>query len=513
MLWIVAWALAASPIGVRAAPADEAENLFAAHCAVCHGADRGGYIGPALNRDSLVRLSEFQIAAKAITGGVGTLMPPHPTFFGKLSKDEINRIAAFVRNAPKADARWSLADIKGSLRVDVADEAVLPARPIYGIADIDDLMAVMGRGRYAAGKDAKIVFFDGRTHRRLGEIETGFAPHVLVYHPVLDRWAYAVNDTGDLFKIDLYSLRAVRRIRVGLNGASLAVSRDGRFVAAGSFVPNSAVILDAMTLAPVKYLSLRTQDADGRVVESDCGGIVAARFADIFAIVLEQAGEVWTVDLADPDLAVTRIPGVGRHLHDAFVSPNGRHIAVASYDDDVLAIIDLKSKQVIKRIPAGRQPHVGSGAVIEVGGRKLGVGTNIGVSAKGENFVTVFDMETFEVVKQIPVLGPTESPAAHPKAPHIVVDIVGRGPTASNIQLIDKQTLEVVRTIDVGGHSYFPEYTARGDYLYVSAGYAGDRLVVYRAGSMEKVETHAIEAPAGIFSRSRARAGVGLQRE
>jgi mono/diheme cytochrome c family protein len=46
---------------------DEAEQLFADHCAVCHGADRGGYIGPALNRDETM-LTEFEIYAKITTG-------------------------------------------------------------------------------------------------------------------------------------------------------------------------------------------------------------------------------------------------------------------------------------------------------------------------------------------------------------------------------------------------------------------------------------------------------------
>ena len=37
----------------------------------------------------------------------------------------------------------------------------------------------------------------------------------------------------------------LRKVRAGLSGISLAVSRDGRYLAAGSFVPNIAVILDA----------------------------------------------------------------------------------------------------------------------------------------------------------------------------------------------------------------------------------------------------------------------------
>ena len=229
-------------------------------------------------------------------------------------------------------------------------------------------------------------------------------------------------------------------------------------------------------------------------------------------IALKQAGQVWIVGLSDPSFPVTKVENVGRNLHDAFRSPDGRHLAIAAYDDDVIAILDLETKQVIKRLPAGRQPHVGSGAVIEVDGQTLGIVTNIGVSASGRHFVTVFDMDTFEVVKQIPVDGPTESPAAHPKAPYIVVDLVGTSKRAAKVQAIDKATLEVVKTISVGGHSHFPEYTAHGNYLYVSAGYRGDKVVIYRSRDLKKVDSFSIEAPSGIFSHARSRiVAVGLE--
>jgi hypothetical protein len=135
-----------------------------------------------------------------------------------------------------------LNDIRNSLEVLVADESTLPDKPSYSIENLGDLMAIMARGRFAAGEAAKVVFFDGRTNKRIGEVPTGFAPHLLNFHPKQERWAYARNDAGYIFKIDLYSLKAVRKIRAGLNGTSLAVSRDGRYLAAGSFAPNTAVI-------------------------------------------------------------------------------------------------------------------------------------------------------------------------------------------------------------------------------------------------------------------------------
>jgi nitrite reductase (NO-forming) / hydroxylamine reductase len=117
----------------------------------------------------------------------------------------------------------------------------------------------------------------------------------------------------------------------------------------------------------------------------------------------------------------------------------------------------------------------------------------------------VWDLDTMEVVKQVPVLGGTESPAAHPNAPYVAVDIISKDRRARSIQLIDKNTLEVARTLDVGGHAYFPEYNARGNWLYVSAGYTGDQVVAFDSNSLERVGAIEMESPAGIFSRARAK--------
>lgn len=495
----------------RADDLDEAEQLYTDHCAVCHGADRGGYIGPALNSEE-TSLTQDQIRGRILTGVPTSLMPQHPTWRGKLSYKQMAKLASLIAHQPKRSLSWGLEDIRQSLEVLVADEAALPDKPVYSIEDMDDLMAVVARGRFATGDKARVVFFDGKTHNKVGEIKTGFAPHLMDFHPTQERWAYVRTDTGYVLKIDLYSLKIVRKIRAGLNGISLAVSRDGRYVAAGSYVPDTAVIMDSETLMPLKLLELRGIDPDGKMVESDSGMIIGTPFADYFVIALEQAGQVWIVDMSTPEMAVTKIANVGRHLHDAFLSPDGRYVVVASYDDNINAVIDLDEKRIVKKIPAGCQPHLGSGAVIRSQGRVLGIGTNIGEWPCQSYEVTVFDMDTFEVVKRIPVLGPTESPAAHPNAPYVVVDIVGADPRARMLQFIDKESLEVVRTLAVTenplGRSHFPEYTARGDYLYVSLGYGGDQLVIYDARTLRKVKTVSMEVPAGAFSHHRARTVV-----
>ncbi len=520
---VMSLVIAGAPLASWAFDLNRAERLFAQHCAVCHGADRGGYIGPALNRDE-TRLSRSDVGGIILSGRPPTLMPQHPSWRGRLSAKDRDLLVDLVATQPRSRPSWGIDDVRRSLEVLVADESTLPSAPRYRIDRIDDLMAVMSRGRQASGKEAKVLFFDGRTHRKVGEVRTGFAPHLMDFHPTNPRWAYVRDDVGYVHKVDLYSMRTVRKVRAGLNGTSLAVSRDGRYVAAGSYVPHTMVIMDAATLEPLHLIELAGVDPDGRMVEADAGMITATPFANWFVVALEQAGQVWIVDLERPGMPITAIKDVGRHLHDAFLSPDGRHLVVASYDDHVNAVIDLAEARVVRRIPAGCKPHLGSGAVVRSNGRLLGIGTNIGEAGCKSFEVTVFDMTTFDVVKRIPVIGPTESPAAHPDAPYIAVDIVGTGPNANNIQFIDKNTLEVVRTMEVTGtlgHSHFPEYTARGDFIYVSARYRGDgslggpggRLVIIDSHALREVKSIPVDVPAGVFSRVRARSVVvGLQK-
>lgn len=485
-----------------------ADALYQANCAVCHSASRGGYVGPALHKDRLAQ-SEAALRGTIMTGIPDTLMPP---FHSRLADVDIRLLSQYIRTQPVGRPEWSLEQIRDSLEI-LVDESTLPAKPTYQIDSVYDLMVVMARGRYgrgAGGDNARTVFLDGKTNRVVGEIATPMAPHIMDFSPVDPRWAWLKSDDGYVYKIDLYSLRIVRKIRTGLTGPGIALSNDGKWLAASSFVPNLVVILRADTLEPVKYLRLEGKDPDGNFIQSAGGPVIGSRINNKFALTLRQAGQIWIVDPDREDMPVTKLEGVGRMLHDTFLTPDGRYSMVASYGDNKVVAIDLKEDKVARDIPAGCQPHLGSGAVTPVNGRMLAFGTNIGQCDKGD-VVTVWDTRDFSVVKNIPVAGPTESPAAHPDAPYVAVDIVSKDKKASQIQLIDKQSLEVVKTLDAGGHAFFPEYTRDGRYLYVSAGYYGDSLRIYDSKTLALVAEHKMESPAGIFSRARTQwISVGL---
>jgi mono/diheme cytochrome c family protein/DNA-binding beta-propeller fold protein YncE len=490
------------PFGVQAA-ADNAKDmhqLFEDNCASCHGSDHGGFLAPALNSETLKGRSPTALRSLIMTGSFDTLMPP---FYGRLTDDQIRGLVSHLQTTPKlANPSWTIDDIKKSIKVYVSDESTLPEKPTYAIDSMDDVIGVAARGKYGRGSGSKAVFINSTTHKQIGEIPTGTAAHIIDYNPANPRWAYIKTDTAEIFKVDLYSMQAVRSVKTGYNGPGLGVSRDGKYIMAGSFVPHNAVILDADTLEPLKTFELEGIDPDGKMVSSDSGMVIGTPFDDIFAIALENAGQVWVVDLKE-GFPVTKITDVGRHLHDAFLSHGGRKLMIASYDDSIVAAIDLKERKIIKKLEAGCVPHVGGGSAVEVDGRTLGFGTNFGDCDK--TVVSVWDLDKMEVVKQIPVAGGTESPAAHANAPYVAVDIISKDRRARTVQLIDKKSLEVVKTLDVGGHAYFPEYSADGKFLYVSAGYSGDEVVVYDSTSLQKVASVSMESPAGIFSHGRVR--------
>ena len=482
-------------------------QVYEDYCASCHGMDLGGYIAPGVNSTRYDGVEGADLVDLISDGVEDTLMPG---WGKKLSKEDILAVADYIVKTPVRDIEWTMDDIRKSVKVYVQDESKLPNAPTYAIGSMRDIMAVTARGTYARD-GSKVVFFNGANNEQIAELPVDRAPHIVNYDPSNERWAYLKTDGGRIYKIDLYTMQAVRSVQVGFTGPSLAVTFDGKYVVAGSFVPNTAVLLDAKTLEPLKYFKLEGIDPDGKQVEGDSGSITATHFGPYVSISLEQTGQVWIVDTSTPNFETTKIKNVGRHLHDSFLSEDGRYMYIAAYDDNKLSVIDFKTKSMVGAIATGCQPHTGSGAIFKnKAGRNIGVGTNIGAHCDDDRFVTLFDADSFEVIKQLKVSGKTESPAAHPNAPYVIVDIV-EGDDMDKLALIDKETLSVSKLLEVGGHAYFPEYTANGKFIYASAGYDGNKLVIFDSTSLEKVKEVDMESPAGIFSHDRPRWGtVGL---
>lgn len=477
--------------GVVKVSDEEVRKLFLDNCSGCHGANREGALGPALIAERLANISDDELKNKIINGVPGSAMPP---WKGTLSEERIDALVKFIKS-PVAAATLKMAetDIESTLEV-LVDEETLPDQPAYEIRDLRDLMVVVQREKGA------LFVADGHKNEALKHIEnTGYRTHVVVFDPASKRWLYTIARNGWVTKIDLYTLQPVRKVRVGVDSRGLAISDDGKYLMTGNYVPNSAVLLDAETLKPLKVYEARGLDPDGKEVDSRVAGVLDTPFAPYFVLALKEAGVVWIIDYSKPDFPiVAAIDNVGRILHDAFLTePDGRYFMIASQSDNVISVIDLKEKVLVDKIPTGRGPHPGQGAVVKVNGRTLGFSPSI-----KDGILNVWDIETWKPVKQIKTEGPGLFVAGHPESKYVWTDVVF-GANNDTIHVVDTETLEIVKTLKPGKLSVHPEFTYDGQYVYVSL-WGENKVVVYDPKTYEIVkEFTGVTTPTGIFSGAR----------
>ncbi len=459
-------------------------------CGGCHGPHREGGTGPALIPARLTSDDEFYFNVIK-NGRPGTVMPAWGTF--GLSDEEIWLLLGFIRGEPEAeDVQWELADVAGSRAVLVPEED-LPDAPTHS-GNLDNLMLVTER------EARSIAVFDGDTHTLLGHVAASYRAHGYAFDPTDERWAYNVGRDGWLFKIDLYSLQAVARVRVGLDSRGLAISDDGRYLIVGNYIPATAVILDAATLEPLQVIHTEGTDPDGNFVQSRVcitSDVSPDLVGPYFIIALKEAGQVWRIDYSQPDFPIAKLENVGHILHDGFLSPDNQRFYLASQRDNWMAVIDVASWELVGRISTGAVPHPGSGAAWEANGTVYGATVHA-----GEGKITVWDLSTDQIVAEIPTSGPGLFIRSHDDNPYVWADTVF-AEQPNQIYVFDKETFEVVRVIDDGIQTLHPEFTADGNYVYVSD-WQGNVVRIYDAYTFERVaEVGGVTTPTGIFNTER----------
>jgi nitrite reductase (NO-forming)/hydroxylamine reductase len=466
------------------------DAVFRDSCSGCHGPNREGATGPALIPGRLTANDDFYFDVIK-NGRPGTVMPAWGA--AGMSDEEIWALIGYIRSKPSAEAiQWEMDQIAASRQV-LIDEATLPAAPTHD-GNLENLMLVTER------EARSIAVFDGDTHRLLGHIAASYRAHGYAFDPTSDRWAYNVGRDGWLFKIDLYTLQAVTQVRVGLDSRGLAISDDGGYVIVGNYIPNSAVILDAKTLEPLKVITTEGNDPQGEFVKSRVcitSDVSPEKVGPYFILALKEAGQMWRIDWSQPGLPIDKLEGVGNVLHDGFLSPDNTRFYIASQADNWMAVIDVADWELVDKISSGQVPHPGSGAAWEANGTVYGATVHA-----GEGKITVWDLATDEIAAEIETSGPGLFIRSHHDSPYVWADTMFGDPP-NRIYIFDAATFEVVKVIDEGVQTLHPEFTADGKFVYISD-WQGNVVRVYDALTFEKVaEVGGVTTPTGIFNTSR----------
>ena len=286
------------------AGASSAKALFARHCAVCHGAERLGGIGPALLPGNLRRLRRAAAAKVIAEGRPATQMPG---FSGVLGPHAVEALVDFIHTPPEAVPRFGMAEIERS-RVVHRRLDTLDGEPVFA-ADPLSLFIVVEQGDHHA------TVLDGDRFEPLHRFPTRYALHGGPKFSPDGRFVYLASRDGWITQYDLYNLTPVAEIRAGINTRNLAVSCEGRYVMVANYLPHTLVLLDARELVPLAVIPVENDRGE----TSRVSAVYAAPPRGSFVAALKDLPEVWEIPCRDlAPASVTSIgPGTGGAASDA----------------------------------------------------------------------------------------------------------------------------------------------------------------------------------------------------
>ena len=310
---------------------------------------------------------------------------------------------------------------------------------------------------FVTERDAeRVAFVDGTNGKILSKHPAGFAVHVTVTNKRQPRYAYSISRSGlvTMFDLNTPGQQKIAEIQVGSDSRGLAVSPDGKYLMAGNYVPGGAILMDAMTLEPLRvYPTSSVINNEGHIESSRVAGIFDTPYGPYIAFALKDAGHVYIVDYSKPDFPIVGdIPNIGNILHDGFLNEGkeiGRYLFIASQGSDVVGVVDFKTKSLVTKIYTGpsAKPHPGQGSswFHEGLGQQLGATVNMNLGQ-----VTIWD-DNFDVIRQIPIGGGGLFIGTSEHTPFLWADnVLGGEANWNSVHLINKQTLELDRIITVG---------------------------------------------------------------
>ena len=502
--------LAATPVAPQAAASSGqagAAALYQEHCAACHGAQRVGGMGPALLPESLERLRKPEAAKVIAQGRVATQMLG---FAGQLDAAQIAAITDWIYTPVTPPPNWSEADIRASHAL-TPGARDLPAKPRWS-ADPMNLFVVV------EGGDHHVSLVDGDKFEVIHRFASRFALHGGPKFTPDGRYVFFGSRDGWITKYDLWNLAVVAEVRAGLNMRNVAVSGDGKWVMAANYLPHTLALFDADLNLQRTYAAATL---DGKA-SSRVSAVYDAQPRKSFVVALKDIPELWEISynpkaepiydgyvhdykmgegIAKPGFLGVRRTPLDEPLDDFFFDQSYANVLGATRPRSDGApsaqVVNLDARRRIAALPLPGMPHLGSGITFEYQGRPVLATPNL-----KNGVVSVIDMKTWKLVRDIPTLGPGFFMRSHESTPYAWVDAM-MSPTAKNTLLvIDKRTLETAARVSVepGKTLAHIEFTKDGRFALASLWEQDGALIVYDAATFKEVKRLPMSKPVGKYN-------------
>ena len=483
--------------------AEPVQQLYRQHCAVCHGPERLGIMGPALLPENLARLKKGEAAAVIRDSRPAVQMPP---FKDVLKPEDIQQLADYIYTPVTPMPQWGEKEIRASRIVNFAPGS-LPDKPQFS-ADPMNLFVVV------EGGDHHVTILDGDKLEPIFRFPSRFALHGGPKFTPDGRYVFFASRDGWISKFDLWNLKVVAEARAGINTRNAAVSGDGKYVAVANYLPHTLVILDA-ELNPVKILPVT--DKEGKQT-SRVSAVYTAEPRRSFVAALKDVKEAWEVsyDPKAPEIPMgvihdfqyregTFVPGflnpkralLDDYLDDFFFTQDYSELMGTSRDGGRGQVVHLDVRRKIADLELPGMPHLGSGITWTWQGRPVMATPNL-----KDGVVSIIDMKSWKTVKQIATPGPGFFMRSHENTRYVWVDSMMSPQNKDTLTVIDKATLEVVAHLKpVPGKTLAHiEFTRDGKYALASLWENDGAIIVFDAQTLKEVKRLPASKPVGKYN-------------
>ncbi|MBU2582563.1 MAG: nitrite reductase [Alphaproteobacteria bacterium] len=481
-----------------------AKTVYEQKCAACHGADRLGGTGPALIPETLKRMRGPAVSQVISNGRAATQMP---AFADQLSADEVAALADYVKTPLERQPKWSKENIMASGVLH--DGYQPPDKPVFN-ADAMNIFLVVETG------DHHVSVLDGDTFERLDRFPTPFAVHGGPKFTPDGRFVFIMSRDGWVQKYDLWALQEVARIRAGLNSRNIAISKDGLWLAVANYLPNTLTILSTGDLSVARVFDV----ADKAGTPSRVSAVYQAPTRDSFVLALKDVAEIWEI-ATDPNAQpvyegyvhsheagmVEAVPSssglfarrrivVPEPIDDFFFDPSYRNLIGTARDGSKGVVVNLTVGRQIAELPLPGMPHLGSGISWMRNGRRVMATPHL-----KEPKLSIIGVDDWSLIGTIKTEGPGFFLRSHENSDYVWADVFF-GPHKDAMHVIDKQTLEIVKTLRPapGKTVAHVEFDRNGRYALVSVWEDDGAVIVFDAKTLEEVRRLPMRKPSGKYN-------------
>ena len=474
--------LAASlSLGANALAADpDANALYQKHCADCHDPSRLGGTGPALIPQTLRRMYGPKMHDVIANGRVATQMIGYSDV---LNSAEIDALATYLETPLAEVPNWTPDDITASRNM---REDYMPAAAPVWDADPMNITLVVETG------DHHVSVLDGDTFEVLDRFATPFAVHGGPKFSPDGRYVFIMSRDGWVQKYDIWALQEVGQVRAGVNSRNIAMSSDGKHLAVANYLPMSLTILSTDDLSVEKVIDVVGSDGTASRVSA----VYQAPQRASYVLALKDTPEIWEISTDPETLFERRRIMLSEPLDDFFFSPDYRFLIGAARASDQGVVVNLSEGKEVANLPLAGMPHLGSGISWMRGDDRV-----LATPHLREGMISVIDMNTWTLVKTIKTDGPGFFMRSHENSPYVWADVFF-GPNKDKLHVIDKQTLEIVKTLDPepGKTVAHVEFTKDGKYALVSIWEDDGAVIIYDAATLQEVKRLPMRKPSGKYN-------------